>query len=266
MMKNKLIVSTLVFSILAGAYLAAGPILRGRMEAELTTLCRRPVTVRSAYVVFPPAVRLVGVDLPAVQGQARIPVRIRSLVIRPWGRTKERRFTVSGDWLTGQEGLLGSFDGKGTYLREGPVDADVTLTCGNLVALASYLREGLGSAPSAGRMRMETHLTVHMGVLMAHNEVTAAGVVFPGNAPTTLGLDGNRLVELLRDPEGKVHLSFIVSGKLGEKLNWSDLTAGAMREAMRQAMSRSIQRVLNETEQKKPVEELLRNKLDSLDR
>ena len=49
-------------------------------------------------------------------------------------------------------------------------------------------------------------------------------------------------------------------------MDWSDLAAGAMREAMRQAMSRSIQQVLSDTEQNKPVEELMRKKLDTLDR
>ena len=267
-MKNqlKLLGALIVIAAVAAGYLAVASSLRARMEAELAAAFGRPVTVRGARIVLPPAVRLLGVEVPAAPGAAPPPVKIDSLVVRPGARPRERRFTLSGSIEDGRGGSLGRFSAQGTFFKESPVDADVSLTGANLENLAPYLRQVLGVAPSRGRMEMQTRLTLYRGVLMAHNEVAATGVAFSGNEPTTLGPDGNRLVELLKDREGKVHLSFIVAGKLGEKMDWSDLAAGAMREAMRQAMSRSIQQVLTDTEQRKPVEERLRNKLDTLDR
>ena len=260
-MRVKLIFWIGAIAAMAGIYLATSAFLRGRMQAELTAVCKRPVTVRSAYWVLPPAVRLAGVEAPAIQGEERPPVRIDSLVVHPGVRPRERRFAVSGRLAQGR------FQAEGTYLiGEGPIDAQISLQYGDLANLAPYLRKVLGTALARGSMEMVSRLTVCQEVLMAHNDVTANGVLFSDNQPTTLGLDGNRLVELLKDREGKVHLSFIVAGKLGQNLDWSDLAAGAMREAMRQAMSRSIQQVLSDTEQQKPVEELMRKKLDTLDR
>ena len=185
---------------------------------------------------------------------------------QPGTRPAEQAFTLSSRLKDEQGRELGTVRARGTWLSGGPVDAQVELSDRDISKLSGYLRKVLGTAPSRGAMQMDVRLTVHQGVLMAHSDVTATGVVFSDSQPTTLGLDGNRLVELLKDRDGKIHLSFIVAGKLGEKLDWSDLAAGAMREAMRQAMSRSIQKVLSDTEQDKPVGELLQKKMDSLGR
>lgn len=267
-MKNKLKLLGCLIGLVAavGICLAAASSFRRELESTLTGLSRRPVRIRSAYLTFPPGIRLIGVEVLAVPGEARPPLRIDSLAVRPGGRPRERRFTLSGHLEDEQGKALGRFNAQGTFFREGPVDAQIALTYPDLSRLSAYLRQVLGAAPDRGAMEMKTRLTLFQEVLMAHNEVTATGVSFPSSELTTLGLDGNRLVQLLKDKEGKVHLSFIVAGKLGEKLDWSDLAAGAMREAMRQAMSRSILQVMSETEQKKPVEELMRRKLDTLDR
>lgn len=175
----------------------------------------------------------------------------------------EYRYRFSG-LLFGEAGEdLGSLEAEGAWISGGPVDGRGSIRHRDLRFLAPYLRRVLGAAPSQGRAELNTRLTVHQGVVMARNDVTAEGVVFPIGAGTTLDLEGNRLVELLRDGEGKVHLEFIVSGKLGQKLNWSDLAAGALREAMRQAMSRGIQDVLKRMEQIRPAEDILREKFDS---
>jgi len=349
-MKNKLNLLwwILGIAVLVGAYGVFTGSLRSQMEETLTTASKRTVTIRSAQFVFPPAIRLVGLEVPRVHGEARTPLKIdmiqASLASSSWmqgrpggemevfhpqmyiewtpevraitalgggpmiqsagvpitqvrvhngelafadrtvapnvfwnlretdfvlqtgARPGERAFTLSGRLKDDQGRELGSVSARGTTLSGGPMDTQVALSYLDVGRLAGYLRKVLGTAPSRGAMQMQTRLTVYQGVLMAHSDVTATGVVFSDNQPTTLGLDGNRLVELLKDREGKIHVSFIVAGKLGKKLNWSDLAAGAMREAMRQAMSRSIQRVLSDTEQQKPVGELLQKKMDSLGR
>ena len=264
--KSKLFVCAIGIGIAGALYLAAGSWLRGEMERSLSAACGRPVKVRSIYPVPPLAVRLAGVEIPPIEGEERSPLGVDSLKVWPGRGPGQRAFALEGRLADGRGGELGKVSVRGGYIRNGPLDAEVTVDYADIVKLSSYLEKILGTAPIRGSMRMETRLTLHQGVLMTRNEVEAAGVAFSGNVPTTLGPDGNRLVELLRDPQGKVHLTFIVAGKPGEKMDWSDLAAGAMREAMRQAMSHSIQRVLSETEQQKPVEELMRKKLDTLDR
>ena len=335
-------------AVVAAVYLAAVSSLRGQMEETLSAASKRPVTIQAAQFVFPPAIRLTGLEVPAGRGEDRAPLKIDriqarlttsawgqgqpggeveiihpqlyiewtreakiltemgggpivvasgtpiaqarisdgeitfidrlavpnvfwnlravSFALQPGTRPREQEFSLSGRLDDRNGHPLGTVEARGTSFPGGPLDADVTLSYGDVAELAPYLRRVLGTAPSRGAVQVETRLTFHQGVLMAHNDVTATGVLFSDNQPTTLGPDGNRLVELLKDREGKIHLSFIVAGKPGEKMDWSDLAAGAMREAMRQAMSRSIQQVLTDTDPDKPVEELMRKKLDSLDR
>lgn len=158
---------------------------------------------------------------------------------------------------------LGGVEVEGTWISGGPVEGTLQVRHADLHFLAPYLRKVLGTPPSQGSAELTTHLTLHQGVVMARNDVTAEKVLFPVGAATSLDMEGNRLVELLRDEEGKVHLGFIVAGKLGQKLDWSDLATGALREATRQALSRSIQKMLKETEQVRPAEEVLQEKFES---
>ncbi len=347
--KLKLLWWVLGFGAVLGIYLVGVSSLRGQMEARLSAACKRTVTIQSARFVLPPAIRLIGLEVPARRGEDRSPIKVDviqarliasawgqgqpggevvvvhprihlewtlearalsemggtpivvvpsgipvaqasvrdgeityidrlavpnvfwnlrdvSFAFRPGVRPEEREFALSGRLEDTEGQPLGRVETRGTAFPEGPVDAVVKLSHGDIGKLAPYLRRVLGTAPVRGAVEVETRLTLYEGTLMAHNDVTATGLFFSDSQPTTLGPDGNRLVELLKDREGKIHLSFIVARKPGEKVDWSDLAAGAMREAMRQAMTRSIQQVLSDTEQQKPVEELLRRKLDTLDR
>ena len=258
----------LVIALAVGVagYFAAASSTRDKMERELSASLGRSVKVKSASFILPPAVKLQGVEVPAADGSSWS-LHGATLVLRSGGRPRERQFELSGRLGHTDYPDLGAVNAVGTCIKDGgPIDATVRWTGADLPKLAPYLQPVLGVAPVRGTADVETQLTLHQGIVMAHNSVTATGVAFAGAEPTTLGPDGNRLIELLRDKEGKIHLSFIVTGKLGEKLDWSDLTTGAMREAMRQAMSRSILQVMSDTEQNRPVEERMRRKLDTLDR
>ncbi len=174
-------------------------------------------------------------------------------------------FQISGE-LEGQgQTQLGDLAAEGDFFPAGPMEAKIKLNHEKVGLLAPYLRKILGTTPDQGTLQLSSQFTVHEGVLMSHHEVTAAHVRFPNDQPTTLGLEGNRLVELLADREGKVHLSFMVNGRMDGELDGSDLAAGAMREALRQAMARSIQRTLDAAQQQ-PLEERLRKQMDSLGR
>lgn len=193
-------------------------------------------------------------------------LRGTSLQVRVGPGEGQCTFTLSASLQDKSGGPMGTLQAEGSVFPRGPVDAKILLSHQGIEHLAPYLRPVLGTAPSQGSMEMETRLTVLQGVVMAHNEVTARGVAFPTDEPTTLGPDGNRLARLLADREGKIHLSFVVSGKAGEKMDWSDMAAGALHEAMRQAMTRSIQSVLDQKEQQQPVGEEIRKGLESLGR
>lgn len=131
---------------------------------------------------------------------------------------------------------------------------------------APYVRPVLGVAAPSGACELKSKITFHDTMLAAENELTARDVVFPTEEPTALGPAGNHLVELLKDSKGEIHLQFVVKGKIGERLDWSDLVSSALREAMRQGVSRSIQKVITDSEELKPVEELIRKGLESLGR
>lgn len=196
-----------------------------------------------------------------------VPWRLRDVAMEVSTRgTSEYAVRFSGRLAGKEQEEIGRFEGNGSVLTHGPVDGEMTFRHQKIGVLAPYLRKVLGSAPTQGSAELKSRLTVHGGVLMAHNDVTAAGVVFPPKERTTLDLEGTRLVELLRDADGKVHLAFVVAGKLGQRLDWSDLAAGALRESMRQALARSIQKVLKDTEQRRPSEEVLQEKIESLGR
>ncbi len=132
--------------------------------------------------------------------------------------------------------------------------------------ISGYFRDVLGAMPDQGSLKMESRITIKNGVALAHNEVTAENLRFPVDAQTTIGMDGNRLVQLLSDAEGKFHLAFNVTGKLGENMDWSDLAASAMRETLQQAMARGIQKALESNNDAMPASESLQNSMDSLGR
>lgn len=190
------------------------------------------------------------------------------------GRAELRRGSAAGEYLYRAQGSLegepnepvGNLNVEASLLIRGPVQAKVLLEHRRLERLGPYLLRVLGAVPSRGSLRLESTVTLHAGVLLSHNEVQLEGVVFPTEEPTVLGPSGNRLMELLTNGEGKVRFHFLVTGRLAEGLDASDLAAGAMRESLRQAMSRGIQRVLKQTERTRPVEERLRNEMDSLGR
>lgn len=179
---------------------------------------------------------------------------------------RERSFRVAASLLDLSGKKIGSFKADGSVIQGGPVDVTVSLSYQEVARLSPYLRQVLGPTPTQGAVELESRIIVHGGILLAQNQLTASGIRFSTDEPTTLGTEGNRLVELLSDSEGNIQLGFIIKGDLEKKFNWSSLAAGAIREAMRQALARSIQRVLIEVEQVKPLEEELRKSLDSLGR
>lgn len=265
-MNSKLkVLLVIALAVGVAGYVVAASSTRRKLEAKLSGSLGRPVSVRSASFLLPPAVKLHGVEVPPSE-TSPWGLQAATLVLRPGARPREKRFEVAGRLAHKDHGDLGAIKANGARIEGGPVDATVHWTGAELAKLAPHLQPVLGVAPVRGTADVESKLTLHRGVVMAHNTVTAAGVAFAGNEPTTLGPDGNRLIELLRDKEGKVHISFIVAGEPGKQLDWSDLAAGAMREAMRQAMSRSILQVMSDSDQGRPVEERMRNKLDTLDR
>ena len=79
-----------------------------------------------------------------------------------------------------------------------------------------------------------------------------------------LGPSGNKLVEMLQEKDGKVHLSFAVEGKAGPGFDWQGTISSKVQEALRQAMSRSILKSLGDSEQN--VGEHVRKGIESLGR
>ncbi len=161
---------------------------------------------------------------------------------------------------------IGSVEIDGEFVPAGTTQMKVSITQTEIERLAPYIRQIIGVAPSQGSCAIKSAATLQNGAVVAHVDLTAHGIMFPTNEETIFGLAGNRLVELLKDKDGSIHLAFDVKGRLGESLDWSNATTAAFREAMRQALSRSIQNVLTDVEERRPVEELLQRGMESLGR
>ncbi|MCM8812203.1 MAG: DUF748 domain-containing protein [Candidatus Omnitrophica bacterium] len=143
----------------------------------------------------------------------------------------------------GQVGVTGSVS-----FKEQAAEAHLSADYSALEFLAPYIQLAIGAAPSRGTCSINSAITVRGREFSADTKFIGKGILFAMEQPTALGPSGNRLVELLKDREGRVHLTFTIAGKLGEQMDWSGLITGTVREAMRQAMARSIQKVLGSSE------------------
>lgn len=175
-------------------------------------------------------------------------------------------YSASGS-IQGESGRpVGRLEAEGELYRSPLSEATVSVRYQRLEQLSAYLRWILGAAPSRGSLQMTSSLRFLGGELLSDNQIEAAGVVFPTDEPTTLGPSGNRLVDLLRDSQGVVRLSFTVRGRLGERLDWSNLMEATLREALQQALARNIQKTLTEAEPPRSMEEAIRRGMESLGR
>ncbi len=178
-------------------------------------------------------------------------------------RPDEYLYTASAIVTDAQKKPVGRCEINGHFFLAGTTEATVSLKEMDLPFLAPYAKLILGMAPSQGACTLVSRVSAYQRSLLAESTLSASGVVFPTEQPTLLGPAGNRLVELLRDETGMVRLSFLVTGRPGEPLNWSELTAATIRESVRQGMAKGIQNVLSSTEQQ-PVEESVRKGLESI--
>jgi hypothetical protein len=153
-----------------------------------------------------------------------------------------------------------------SHLPDGPTEVEVSVKHGALQQIAPYVRRVLGTAPSQGSLELKAKVTAHAGMVVSETQLTSSHLAFATDEPTVIGPTGNRLVELLQDSKGLISLSFIVQGHGGQPLDWSDLAAGALREAMQQALARGIQRLLADVEERKPVEDWIQRQMESLGR
>jgi len=178
-------------------------------------------------------------------------------------RPEEYLYTILATVADAQKKPVGQCEINGHFFSNGTIEATVSLRQMDLGFLAPYAGAILGTSPSQGTCTLTSQVTLHEGGVLADSQLSASGVVFPTEQPTLVGPTGNRLVEMLRDSAGTIQLSFLVTGRPGEQLNWSELMTSTIRESVRQALAKGIQNVLSSTEQQ-PVEESVRKGLESI--
>lgn len=299
---NKRLVWILVVALGVAAYAMGMEKLRQRLEKEFSQVSGRPVKIQRAGWAFPVGVRLTGLALflertpegilgfpsgsgpggPSIpfgrlqvrEGQVRwvdkkvspetawVFRKVRA-DLRSFGRSQRLIFRGWAELEGDTRQKAGEVSFSGELLPAGMVQAQVELQHSDLRQLSPYLTEILGVPPAAGSAALKCSITSQGGTLIAANDLTAQGVVFQSEEPTVLGIPGGRLVELLKDPEGKIHLSFLVTGRQGQKLDWSGLAQAALTQSLRLGVARSIHRVLTDTEEVKPLEERLHQGLES---
>ncbi len=179
-----------------------------------------------------------------------------------------RTASVSGqaNLLTARGESMGEIRVQGELLPAGMVQGKADLRHNQIGQAAPYLRQALGTAPSQGSCRLTSEITTRDGTIIAKTELQAKEVAFATDVPTSLGPPGNKLVEMLEDPNGEIQLSFLVTRKKGEPLDWSNLASAALGQALRQALARNIQKLLTDAEEVQPIQEKLQQGLESLGR
>lgn len=175
-------------------------------------------------------------------------------------------YTASGRLQGESKQPLGQLEAKGELYPSALSEANVSVRYEDLGRLSAYLRRILGTAPSRGALQLTSVLRLMERELLSDHQLEATGVVFPTDEPTALGPPGNRLVQLLEDSKGVVHLSFVVRGRLGGPLDWSGLMGATLRESLHQALARNIQKTLTEAEPPRSMEESIRRGIESLGR
>jgi len=174
-------------------------------------------------------------------------------------------FRCSSELVDEKATPIGSLQADGHFVVGGPVDGKLVFQHAKIEALSPYVRRLLGTTLLKGAVELSSSFTLHEGLLISQNDLTATGLRFASGKIAFMDMEPDRVVDLLTDPNGEIHLSFRVAGSLKEKLDWSDLAASAMREALHQAMARSIKRTL-EAAQQGLLEERLRRQLESIER
>lgn len=295
----------LVVALGVAAYAMGMEKLRQRLEKEFSQAAGRPVKIQRVGWAFPAGIRLTGAALflertpegisgfPSGSGPGALSIPLGRLQVREgqvrwvdkkvspetawvfrrvradlrfFGRPQRLIFRGWAELEGDTRQKVGEISFSGEFLPAGMVQTQVELRHNDLNQLSPYLTEILGVPPAAGSAALVCSITSQGGTLIAANDLTAQGVAFQSEEPTVLGIPGGRLVELLRDPEGKIRLNFLVTGKQGQKLDWSGLAQAALAQSLRQAMARSIHRVLTDTEEVKPLEEKLHQGLESVGR
>jgi hypothetical protein len=302
---NKRFVWILVVALGVSGYAIGMERLRQRLEGEFSRASGQAVKIQRAGWVFPVGVRLTGLTLflertpegisgfPSGSGPGgpflpfgRLQVRGAQVRLvdkkvspetawvfrkvradlRSFGKSQRLIFRGWAELEGDSRRKVGEVSFSGERLPAGMVQAKVELQHNDLRQLSPYLTEILGVPPTAGTAALECSITSQGETLIAANNLTAQAVAFQSEKPTVLGIPGGRLVELLKDSEGKIRLNFLVTGRQGQKLDWSGLASAALAQSLRQAMARSIHRVLTDTEEVKPLEEKLHQGLESVGR
>ena len=234
-------------------------------EAFLSLIKRRPVFPRSAVFLHRVRARdgeIVFIDR-RVSPETKWTVRNVSLSAGLDPKKKGYRFSLLALLDGAQPSATLEFGGEMVLDETGKIK--MALTDWPAQKFAPYLRDILGVAPSQGICTIESVLILHKKMLTSSTTLVGRGLLFPGAEQTVFGLPGNKLIELLKDKEGNVHLKFDVGGSLNDSTDWPSLIQEAFGESIHQAMTANLQNLLSDVE-KKPVVDVIQNEGESLSR
>ncbi|PIQ82126.1 MAG: hypothetical protein COV76_05135 [Candidatus Omnitrophica bacterium CG11_big_fil_rev_8_21_14_0_20_64_10] len=160
---------------------------------------------------------------------------------------------------------IGAITSEGEGKLDGSAKGSFKIRHSALQQLAPYIRPTIGTVPVSGRLTLESRFDLKQGNLQSDNAIAAEGLVFPEGDETLFGTTGNRMVKLLRDRDGVIRLNIPVSGRVETPEDWGRLTSAAVQEALRRALTKTIQNVLTDKAEQ-TVGELLNKALESINR
>lgn len=166
------------------------------------------------------------------------------------------RLTVPAAQVQGEvSGVIRAPDGQavGTIRGEATLASDrtghgtVALTHQAVQHLAPYVQEAIGASPTAGTITIRASFTARGDEVTIPVQVEAQGLVFAPEAMTVLGVPAQQLVQLLQDETGRIQVQTEIRGRWDQlQVSWDALLASAVQQALRHAMARQLQQVIQQ--------------------
>jgi len=157
------------------------------------------------------------------------------------------RYQGSGIIRAPEAEAVGEVQLEGETAWDRTTTATATITHRALPLFNPYLRTMIGTDVTAGEGTVRARIQSRGEQVSVPVHVEVHGLAFPPGAMTAIGVPAQQLVQLLQDEQGRLQLDFEVTGRWDQlRVQWDQLIASALQQALRSAMARNVQQVITQ--------------------
>lgn len=139
----------------------------------------------------------------------------------------------------------GGLEVNGETAFDGQTTAAITITHRDVTQLAPYVRQVMGTEPTAGALALTVAITGRPEALTAKIHVETQGLAFPPEAMTSAGVSAAQLLPILEDDQHRIALDFTVSGRWDQlQVSWNDLMANAVQQVLKTLVTQRLPNIL----------------------